>query len=60
MINYYDVPSLWTTLEVHTDLQAGRYLAIGLDNEEPTSYDFSIERSPKNYTTRALRKLGKR
>jgi len=60
VINYYDLPSLWTTLEVHTDLQAGRYLAIGLDNEEPGSYDFSIERSPKNYTTRALRKLGKR
>ncbi len=33
VINYYDVPMLWTTLEVHTDLQAGRYLAIGLDNE---------------------------
>ena len=32
-INYYDVPCFWTTLEVHTDLQAGRYLAIGLDNE---------------------------
>jgi hypothetical protein len=60
VINYYDLPSLWTTLEVHTDLQAGRYLAIGLDNEEAASYDFSIERSPKNYTTRALRKLGKR
>ncbi|MDH3714353.1 MAG: DUF1329 domain-containing protein [Gammaproteobacteria bacterium] len=60
VINYYDLPALWTTLEVHTDLQAGRYLAIGLDNEEASSYDFSIERSPKNYTTRALRKLGKR
>ncbi len=32
-INYYDVPCFWTTLEVHTDLQAGRYLALGLDNE---------------------------
>ncbi len=60
VINYYDLPSLWTTLEVHTDLQAGRYLAIGLDNEEPASYDFSIQRSPKDYTTRALRKLGRR
>ena len=31
-INYYNVPMLWTGLEVHTDLQAGRYLAIGLNN----------------------------
>ncbi len=60
VINYYDLPTLWTTLEVHTDLQAGRYLAIGLDNEEPQVYDFTVERSPRDYTTQALRNLGKR
>ncbi len=58
-INYYEVPTYWTTLEVHTDLQAGRYLAIGLDNENEM-YDFDIERSPRNYTTSALRRLGRR
>jgi hypothetical protein len=59
VINYYDVPTLWTTLEVHTDLQAGRYLAIGLDNES-AMYDFDIKRSPKDYTPGALRREGTR
>jgi hypothetical protein len=57
VINYYDVPMLWTTLEVHTDLQAGRYLAIGLDNEYPM-YDFSIKRTLEDYTPAALRREG--
>ncbi|MDH3405016.1 MAG: DUF1329 domain-containing protein [Acidobacteriota bacterium] len=57
VINYYDVPMLWTTLEVHTDLQAGRYLAIGLDNEYPM-YNFDIERTLDDYTPAALRREG--
>lgn len=59
VINYYDVPSLWTTLEVHTDLQAGRYLAIGLDNENKM-YDFNISRTMEDYTPAALRREGMR
>jgi hypothetical protein len=42
------VPTFWSTLEVHTDLMAGRYLAFGLANEGPT-YDFSIKRSVSDY-----------
>ena len=56
---YYDVPSLWTSLEVHTDLQAGRYLAIGLNSENPP-YDFNIKRTIEDYTPAALRRGGKR
>jgi hypothetical protein len=41
VINYYDVPNLWTTVEGHYDLQSGRYLAIGLNNEESKTYDFA-------------------
>jgi hypothetical protein len=59
VINYYDVPMLWTTLEVHTDLQAGRYLAIGLDNEYEM-YRFDIERTLDDYTPAALRRRGVR
>jgi len=59
VINYYDVPCLWTTLEVHTDLQAGRYLAIGMDNENKM-YDFSITRTMDDYTPSALRRAGVR
>lgn len=58
-INYYDVPTLWSTLEVHTDLQAGRYLAIGLDNES-RMYDFNLKRTEKDFTPSALRRDGVR
>ncbi len=47
-INYYEVPTFWSTLEVHTDLLAGRYLAFGLANEGPT-YDFAIKRTVSDY-----------
>ncbi|MEX0330077.1 MAG: DUF1329 domain-containing protein [Puniceicoccaceae bacterium] len=58
-VNYYEVPCLWTTMEVHTDLQAGRYLAIGMDNElEP--YDFSTQLSPADFTPANLRRQGVR
>lgn len=58
-INYYDVPTFWTTLETHYDLQAGRYLAIGLDNESKM-YDFNFKRSNADYTPAALRRAGTR
>ncbi|MBP9913805.1 MAG: DUF1329 domain-containing protein [Opitutaceae bacterium] len=58
-INYYDALVFWSTLEVHTDLLAGRYLAIGLDNEGPM-YDFNIKRTPADYSPDALRRQGVR
>ena len=56
-INYYEVPTFWSTLEVHTDLVAGRYLAIGIDNDQPM-YDFSIKRNERDYSPNALRSSG--
>jgi hypothetical protein len=58
-INYYNVPSIWTTLEVHGDLQSGRYLALGLCNES-APYDFNIQRTKDDYTPAALRREGTR
>ena len=58
-IEYYEVPTFWTTLEVHYDLQSGRYLALGLDNES-TMYDYSILRNDKYYSPGALRRAGRR
>ena len=58
-INYYDAQTFWSTLEVHTDLLAGRYLAIGLDNEAKM-YDFSLKRTPQDYTPSTLRQEGVR
>lgn len=59
-INYYDVPTYWTTLEVHYDLQEGRYLAVGLNNEAPYTYDFDVDLSPRDFTPGALRRAGRR
>lgn len=58
-LNYYEVPCLWTTMEVITDLQSGRYLAIGMDNEADP-YDFSRELSPADFTPASLRREGVR
>ena len=60
VINYYDVPTLWTTLELVMDLSNGRYLALGLQNEEPRSYDFTIKRTPADYQPSALQMRGVR
>ena len=58
-INYYDILSFWTTLEVHMDLLSGRYLAHGLDNENEM-YDFSYQSKSGDYTPAALRRRGRR
>ena len=58
-MNYYDVPNLWTNVEVHTDLQSGRYLAIGLNNEYQP-YNFDVMYKPKDFTPSALRRAGRR
>jgi len=56
---YYNVPTIWTSLEVVTDLQAGRYLVMGLSNEGPV-YDFHLKRSEADFTPDALRREGVR
>jgi Protein of unknown function (DUF1329) len=58
-IQYYDAQVFWSTLEVHTDLQNGRYLAFGLDNEN-AMYDFTAKRTPADFTTGALTRDGMR
>ena len=60
VINYYDLPTLWTTLELVMDLQNRRYLALGLQNEESRSYDFTIQRTVADYQPNALRSRGTR
>ena len=58
-INYYEVPAIWTTLEVVHDLQSGRYIAYGLDNDDRV-HDFSVELDPSGFTPAALRARGTR
>ncbi len=58
-INYYEVPAFWTTVEVHYDLQSGRYIAINLNNEH-SMYDFDVDFDRGIFTPAALRRGGKR
>jgi len=58
-INYYEVPTIWSTLDVLHDLQSRRYLAIGLDNESQM-YDFSTVHNDREFTPSALRRAGRR
>jgi hypothetical protein len=59
-IEYYDVPTFWTTLELTYDLQAGRYLALGLDNEEPKTVDFNVKLTAADFTPAAIARRGTR
>lgn len=59
VINFYEKPLIWPTLEVHHDLQAGRYLALGLDNEFPMcTWDRTMQ--SRDFTPAALRREGRR
>jgi hypothetical protein len=59
-INYYEIPTFWTTLEVTYDLQSGRYLALGLDNEEPRTVNFAAKRTAADFTPAAIARRGTR
>lgn len=57
---YYDQQTPWYTLETLYDLLSGRYLALGMKNEEKHAYDFSYSASESDYTPAALRQAGVR
>ncbi len=59
VMNFYNVPCVWTSAEQHVDLQAGRYLIMGLFNEGRV-HDFSLKRSEADFTPDALRQEGVR
>jgi hypothetical protein len=58
-INFYNVPMLYPSLEVHHDLQSGRYIAMGLRNEEPKVYE-RIQRRGADFQPASLRGVGTR
>ena len=58
-INYYDVPTIWSTIEAHYDLQSGRYVAQGFDNTTAVN-TFNVEMQPTQFTPQAQRTRGRR
>jgi hypothetical protein len=57
--NWYNVPMWYSGIEVHNDLQSGRYIAMGLRNEEKRIYQ-PLKRTAGDYTPEALRGIGTR
>ena len=58
--NYYDKQVPWYALEALYDLQSGRYLALGMKNEEKSAYDFGFTATTSDFTPAALRQDGVR
>lgn len=57
---YYDKQVPWYTVETLHDIISGRYLALGMKNEEKQSYDFNYKAATSDYTPAALRQAGVR
>ncbi|MDX1589140.1 MAG: DUF1329 domain-containing protein [Oleiphilaceae bacterium] len=55
----YDEEIPFYAFEVLTDLLGGRYIVIGLTNEENDPFNFSTERRASFYTPAALRRAGR-
>ena len=58
--HYYNHQVPGYTLEALYDLVAGRYLALGMKNEEKSSYNFGFKATAADYTPAALRSSGVR
>lgn len=59
-LHYYNKQVPWYSLETLYDLQSGRYLAVGMKNEERQSYEFGFEAASSHFTPAALRQTGVR
>lgn len=60
-IVHYQVKVPWLAAESLNDLISGRYVVIGLDNEEGRyTYDFDFKTGFENFTPQALRRAGRR
>ncbi len=58
---HYQAKVPWTAVETLYDLNSGRYLLTGLDNEEKGyQYDFDFKGSFDDFTPAALRRAGRR
>ncbi|MCO8161372.1 DUF1329 domain-containing protein [Pseudomonas sp. 21LCFQ010] len=59
-VNYYDKQVPWYVIETLYDLQSGRYMALGMKNEERRAYEFGFEASASEFSSGALRQDGVR
>lgn len=59
-MQYYSVTVPWYAMETVYDLQNGRYLALGLENQEEAGVQFNIETKSIDWKPQALRREGRR
>lgn len=60
MLTYYEVPCTYLAAEIHLDLQSGRYIIIGMTNEEGKPYQFNDPIPETQFTPSAIRREGVR
>lgn len=60
LINYFEVPLIFSTLENTYDFKDGRYFVEGIDNDRGATYDYSEEYSKRDFTTSAIRREARR
>lgn len=61
-INYYDVPTTWSVMDVSYDLENGRYGSQYMSNEEKQPWKFNEDNNfaDKLFTVNSLRRSGRR
>ncbi len=59
-MQFYDQAIPWYAIETLYDLLSGRYLVLGLTNEEANPFTFGVERMSRDFTPAALRRAGTR
>lgn len=59
-LHYFNKQVPWYSLEALYDLQSGRYLALGMKNEEKKAYEFGSTAVSGDFTPAALRQSGVR
>ncbi len=60
LINYYEVPLVFSTLENTYDFNDGRYFVEGIDNDRGATYNYSEQYTKREFTTSAVRREAKR
>ncbi len=58
-IQFHDANTPWMVAETLHDLSSGRYLVTGLSNEEPKFILWDNKATHKDFTTSALRRMGR-
>jgi hypothetical protein len=59
-VNFYNIPVVFYCTDFHMDLQAGRYAVAWLNAEEPAWTMNPDKYTDKDFTTQALRRMGRR